>query len=144
LTVEENLELGAYVKSDLNEVKDKMEYVYTFFPRLSERRNQKAGSLSGGEIQMLEMGRALLLDPKIILLDEPSLGLSPLLAKEVFSLVQKINQQDKTSILMVEQNAEQSLRISHYAYELEAGYNKYEGEAEIIRKDEKVKKLGNT
>jgi len=92
-------------------------------------------------MQMLEMERALLLDPKLILLDEPSLGLSPLLAKEVFSLIVKINQYNHTAILMVEQNAEQSLRVSHYAYVLEEGLNKYEGPAEMIRIDQKVKKL---
>jgi len=92
-------------------------------------------------MQMLEMGRTLLLDPKLILLDEPSLGLSPFLVKEVFSLIVKINQYNHTAILMVEQNAEQSLRISHYAYVLEEGLNKYEGPAEMIRTDKKVKKL---
>ncbi len=92
-------------------------------------------------MQMLEMGRALLLDPKLILLDEPSLGLSLLLVKEIFSLIVKINQYNRTAILMIEQNAEQSLRISHYAYVLEEGLNKYEGPAKIIRTDQKVKKL---
>ena len=123
------------------EIKNKIDYIYSIFPRLKNRRNQKAGSLSGGEMQMLEMGRALLLEPKLILLDEPSLGLSPLLAKEVFSLIVRINQDNHTAILMVEQNAEQSLKISHYAYVLEDGLNKYEGPAEQIRTDEKVKKL---
>jgi len=141
MTVAENIELGAYIKKNSKEIKDKIDYIYSIFPRLKDRKNQKAGSLSGGEMQMLEMGRALLLDPKLILLDEPSLGLSPLLAKEVFSLIIKINQYNHTAILMVEQNAEQSLRISHYAYVLEEGLNKYEGPAEVIRTDKKVKKL---
>jgi len=141
MTVAENLELGAYIKKNSKEVKAKIDYVFSIFPRLKNRRNQKAGSLSGGEMQMLEMGRALLLEPKLILLDEPSLGLSPLLAKEVFSLIVRINQDNHTAILMVEQNAEQSLKISHYAYVLEDGLNKYEGPAEQIRTDEKVKKL---
>ncbi len=141
MTVAENIELGAYIKKNSKEIKDKIDYIYSIFPRLKDRKNQKAGSLSGGEMQMLEMGRALLLDPKLILLDEPSLGLSPLLTKEVFSLIIKINQYNHTAILMVEQNAEQSLRISHYAYVLEEGLNKYEGPAEVIRTDRKVKKL---
>ena len=141
MTVAENLELGAYIKKNSKEIKNKIDYVYSIFPRLESRKNQKAGSLSGGEMQMLEMGRALLLDPKLILLDEPSLGLSPLLAREIFSLIVKINKHNHTAILMVEQNAEQSLRISHYAYVLEEGLNKYEGPAEMIRTDDKVKKL---
>jgi len=141
MTVAENIELGAYIKKNSKEIKNKIDYVYSIFPRLKNRKNQKAGSLSGGEMQMLEMGRALLLDPKLILLDEPSLGLSPLLVKEIFSLIVKINQYNRTAILMIEQNAEQSLRISHYAYVLEEGLNKYEGPAKIIRTNQKVKKL---
>lgn len=141
MTVAENIELGAYIKKNSKEIKNKIDYIYSIFPRLKNRKNQKAGSLSGGETQMLEMGRALLLDPKLILLDEPSLGLSPLLVKEVFSLIVKMNQYNHTAILMIEQNAEQSLRISHYAYVLEEGLNKYEGPSEIIRTDQKVKKL---
>jgi ABC-type branched-subunit amino acid transport system ATPase component len=141
MTVAENIELGAYIKKNSKEIKNKIDYVYSIFPRLKNRKNQKAGSLSGGEMQMLEMGRALLLDPKLILLDEPSLGLSPLLVKEIFSLIVKINQYNHTAILMIEQNAEQSLRISHYAYVLEEGLNKYEGPAKIIRTNQKVKKL---
>jgi neutral amino acid transport system ATP-binding protein len=140
MTVGENLELGAYVVKDKRSLKRQLEMVYTLFPILEERRDQKAGSMSGGEMQMLEMGRALLLKPELILLDEPSLGLSPLMAKEVFNKIKEANAEG-TAILMVEQNADQSLRMSDYAYVLEEGRNKCDGPAEEIRTDEEIKKL---
>jgi len=114
--------------------------VYKLFPILAERRDQKAGSLSGGEMQMLEMGRALLLRPQLILLDEPSLGLSPLMAKDVFNKITEVNREG-TAILMVEQNADKSLKMSDYAYVLEEGRNKCDGPAEEIRTDSEIKKL---
>jgi len=141
MSVSENLELGAYIRRDKKEIKKKIEGIYKLFPRLNERSNQRAGSLSGGELQMLEMGRALLLDPDLILLDEPSLGLSPILAKEVFGKIEQINKELGTAIIMVEQNADQSLRMSEYAYVLEEGVNKCEGPAEDIRTDDKIKRL---
>jgi ABC-type branched-subunit amino acid transport system ATPase component len=140
MSVAENLELGAYVEKDQNRLKRSLEVVYQAFPILRERRDQRAGSLSGGEMQMLEMGRALLLEPDLILLDEPSLGLSPLMAKDVFQKIEMINKEG-TSILMVEQNADQSLRMSDYAYVLEEGRNKCDGPAEDIRTDEDIKRL---
>jgi len=140
MTVGENLELGAYVIKDKGHLKRQLEMVYRLFPILEERKDQKAGSLSGGEMQMLEMGRALLLKPQLILLDEPSLGLSPLLAKEVFDKITEVNREG-TAILMVEQNADQSLKMSDYAYVLEEGRNKCDGPAEEIRTDSEIKKL---
>lgn len=141
MSVSENLELGAFLKRDKKEISNKLEMIYMLFPRLGERKDQKAGSLSGGESQMLEMGRALFLDPELILLDEPSLGLSPILAKEVFGKIEEINKERGTAIIMVEQNADQSLRMSDYAYVLEEGQNKCEGPAEDIRTDAEIKRL---
>lgn len=141
MSVTENLELGAYVEKDRKKLTSRIREVYELFPRLEERKNQRAGNLSGGEMQMLEMGRALLLDPDLILLDEPSLGLSPILAQEVFGKIEEINKERNTAILIVEQNAEQSLRMSDYAYVLEEGLNKCEGPAEDVRTNEEIKKL---
>ena len=119
-TVLENLQLGAYLRNDKAEIANDLAMVYTHFPRLKERENQLAGTLSGGEQQMLAMGRALMGRPKLLLLDEPSMGLSPLLVKEIFSIIKSINQQGVT-ILLVEQNAKMALAISDYAYALEIG-----------------------
>ncbi len=140
MTVRENLELGAYIKTDKNEIEQGIKRVYDMFPILEERKNQKAGTLSGGEMQMLEMGRAMLLNPQIMLIDEPSLGLSPKMAHEVFNKIEEINKRG-TSILIVEQNADRSLRMSDYAYVIETGKNKYEGPAEQIRNDDEIKRL---
>lgn len=140
MTVRENLELGAYIKTDKNEIEQGIKRVYDMFPILEERKNQKAGTLSGGEMQMLEMGRAMLLNPQIMLIDEPSLGLSPKMAHEVFNKIEEINKRG-TSILIVEQNADRSLRMSDYAYVIETGKNKYEGPAEQIRNDDVIKRL---
>ncbi len=140
MTVRENLELGAYIKTDKNEIEQGIRRAYDMFPILAERKNQKAGTLSGGEMQMLEMGRAMLLNPQIMLIDEPSLGLSPKMAHEVFNKIEEINKRG-TSILIVEQNADRSLRMSDYAYVIETGKNKYEGPAEQIRNDDVIKRL---
>ncbi len=140
MTVRENLELGAYIKTDKNEIEQGIRRAYDMFPILAERKNQKAGTLSGGEMQMLEMGRAMLLNPQIMLIDEPSLGLSPKMAHEVFNKIEEINKRG-TSILIVEQNADRSLRMSDYAYVIETGKNKYEGPAEQIRNDDEIKRL---
>lgn len=140
MTVRENLELGAYIRRDRKAIARDLEKVYELFPLLKERSKQKGGSLSGGEMQMLEMGRAMLLNPKLILLDEPSLGLAPNLASEVFNKIEEIKENGAT-ILIVEQNADRSLKMSDYAYVLETGKNKYEGPAEEIRNNEEIKRL---
>ncbi|OGC81769.1 MAG: ABC transporter ATP-binding protein [Candidatus Abawacabacteria bacterium RIFCSPHIGHO2_01_FULL_46_8] len=136
MTVEENLIMGAYIRHDA-EIKRDLNYVYSKFPRLFERRTQRAKTLSGGEQQMVAIGRALMLKPKLLLLDEPSIGLAPKIIEEVFEKVMEIKA-DGASILMVEQNAAFALEISDYAYVLEQGENKYEGEGKKLLKDEKV------
>ena len=140
MSVRENLELGAYIRRDRREIQQDMERVYTLFPLLRERAKQKGGSLSGGEMQTLEMGRAMLLNPRMMFLDEPSLGLSPLMANQVFDKVEEIRASGST-MLIVEQNADRSLKMSDYAYVFETGRNKFEGPAEEIRNNEEVKRL---
>lgn len=138
MSVEENLELGAYLRKD-NEIKADLEKVYERFPRLLERRKQQAGTLSGGEQQMLAIGRALMARPKLLLLDEPSMGLAPLLVQEIFRIVQEINQTG-TTVLLVEQNANQALKIAHRAYVLETGKIVLSGGAADLAESEEVKK----
>ena len=137
MTVEENLEMGAY--ADRAGMAETMANVYARFPRLKERRRQLAGTLSGGEQQMLAVGRALMAKPKMILMDEPSMGLSPLLVKEIFKIIQEVNKQGIT-ILLVEQNAKMALSISDRAYVLETGSISIEGNAADLLKDPRVKK----
>ena len=137
MTVEENLEMGAY--ADPAGMEEAMKDVYKRFPRLEERRRQLAGTLSGGEQQMLAVGRALMAKPKMILMDEPSMGLSPLLVKEIFAIVQEVNKQGIT-ILLVEQNAKMALAISDRAYVLETGNISIEGNAADLLNDPRVKK----
>ena len=138
-TVEENLTLGAFFRKDKDKIAADMDNVYTLFPRLKERRTQLAGTLSGGEQQMLAMGRALMADPKIMLLDEPSLGLSPLLVSEIFSIIAEINKKG-TTVLLVEQNATRALAIAHHAYVLETGKITLSGTGAELAKDERVQK----
>lgn len=140
MSVEENLLLGAYIRRRSPELLDAVERVYATFPVLLARRKARAGELSGGQQQMLEIGRALLLQPKLILLDEPTLGLAPAVFKETFRIIQDLPQRGQ-AILMVEQNAARALEISDYAYVLELGKNRYEGSGEAIRNDERVKRL---
>lgn len=140
MTVRENLELGAYVRTGRKEIESDIERIYEMFPILKERRSQKAGSLSGGEMQMLEMGRALLLSPQFMLIDEPSLGLAPKMAHDVFDKIEEIRDKG-TTILIVEQNADRSLKMSDYAYVLEMGRNRHEGPAEEIRNNDEIKRL---
>ena len=137
MTVAENLEMGAY--ADKTGMAQTMEDVYTRFPRLQERRRQLAGTLSGGEQQMLAVGRALMAKPKMILMDEPSMGLSPLLVQEIFDIIQEVNKAGIT-ILLVEQNAKMALSISNRAYVLETGKISIEGDAAQLMDDPRVKK----
>lgn len=139
MTVEENLLMGAYIMKDRAKVRDNLDMVYGHFPRLFERKKQLAGTLSGGEQQMLATGRALMTNPKIILMDEPSMGLSPLLVKEIFSIIEKLKESGIT-ILLVEQNAKVALSISDRAYVLETGKITMEGKASDLEADERVKK----
>ncbi|NLW41282.1 MAG: ABC transporter ATP-binding protein, partial [Tissierellia bacterium] len=131
LTVEENLILGAYTIEDKETIKKNMATVYDIFPRLKERYWQKAGTLSGGEQQMLAVGRALMIKPKVLMMDEPSLGLAPILVKEIFDIIKHINEQGNT-ILLVEQNAKKALEIAHYGYVLETGELKLEGRGQEL------------
>ena len=138
-SVKENLLLGAYFRKDKQEIEKDLAYVYDLFPRLKEREKQLAGTLSGGEQQMLAMGRALMSRPKILLLDEPSMGLSPLLVKEIFRIIQDINKRG-TTILLVEQNAKMALGIADRAYVLETGKIVLEGTGEELAASERVRK----
>jgi len=138
-TVEENLSLGAYARKDKDGIQKDLEYVYELFPRLKERHTQPAGTLSGGEQQMLAMGRALMAKPKILLLDEPSMGLSPLLVSEIFHIIEEINAKG-TTVLLVEQNAKRALAIADRAYVLETGNITLSGTGAELAKDERVQK----
>ena len=136
LTVEENLRLGAYTRNDERQVRRDVEEIYTLFPRLEERRNQRAGTLSGGEQQMLALGRALMSKPRLLMIDEPSLGLAPVLAEGVFRKLKELNRAGQT-ILLIEQNARAAMSVSHYAYILETGNIVLEGPAaELAQMDE--------
>ena len=139
MSVHENLELGAYTRTDRSGIKSDMEKVFTLFPRLKERIRQTGGTLSGGEQQMLAMGRALMSKPKLLLLDEPAMGLAPILVDEIFSIIKEINAEG-TTILLVEQNAFKALNIAHRAYILETGSVVKTAEASSLIKDESVKK----
>jgi branched-chain amino acid transport system ATP-binding protein len=139
LTVYENLLMGAYSVNDKNKFKQEIEKVYKLFPRLAERKNQVAGTLSGGEQQMLAMGRAIISSPKLLMLDEPSMGLSPLLVDQVFEIIKEINK-NGTTILLVEQNAGKSLAISDRAYVLENGEIVLTGTGKELSESEMVKK----
>ena len=139
LTVLENLKIGAYLRKDKAETEKDLEWVYSLFPRLRERSWQSAGTLSGGEQQMLAVGRALMGKPKMILMDEPSMGLSPLLVKEIFAIIREVNKQGIT-ILLVEQNAKMALAISDRAYVLETGTITLSGDAQELLNDARVKK----
>jgi branched-chain amino acid transport system ATP-binding protein len=139
LTVLENLKMGAYTRSNKKEIADEFERVYESFPRLKERRNQLAGTLSGGEQQMLAMGRALMSQPRIILMDEPSMGLSPIYVEEIFNIIQEISKAG-TTVLLVEQNAKKALAIADRAYVLETGNIVLSGDARTLMNDDSIKK----
>lgn len=138
-TVLQNLMMGAYTRTDKAEIEDSLSLVYRRFPRLEERKNQLAGTLSGGEQQMLAMGRALMSKPKIILMDEPSMGLSPILVNEIFDIIQSVSAAG-TTVLLVEQNAKKALSIADRAYVLETGNIVLEGDAKVLMNDESIKK----
>lgn len=139
LTVLQNLRLGAYTRSDKGEMEETLKVIYNRFPRLEERKNQLAGTLSGGEQQMLAMGRALMSHPRLIVMDEPSMGLSPIYVNEIFDIIQKING-DGTTVLLVEQNAKKALSIANRAYVLETGKIVLSGDARALMDDDSVKK----
>lgn len=139
LTVLENLRLGAYTRKDKNEMEETLKMIYQRFPRLEERKNQISGTLSGGEQQMLAMGRALMSHPNIILMDEPSMGLSPIFVEEVFHIIRDISAEG-TTVLLVEQNAKKALTIADRAYVLETGNIILQGDAKKLMNDESVKK----
>ena len=140
LTVEENLRLGAYSRKDKDAVSEDIEGVFEHFPRLKERLYQQAGTLSGGEQQMLAISRALMLRPKLLLLDEPSFGLAPLIVQEIFEIMRNINKTNGVSMLLVEQNASLALNLADHAYLLETGNVVLSGPAEDIRADESVRR----
>ena len=139
LSVYENLKMGAYTRKDKKEIEESLANVYKRFPRLEERKNQMAGTLSGGEQQMLAMGRALMSRPKIILMDEPSMGLSPILVNEIFDIIRSVSESG-TTVLLVEQNAKKALSIADRAYVLETGRITMEGNAKDLLEDDSIKK----
>ena len=141
LTVEENLKLGAYTRKDRHEVEADLERMYARFPRLKERYRQQAGTLSGGEQQMLAISRALMLRPRLLLLDEPSFGLAPLIVKEIFEIMRQINQEDQVSMLLVEQNATLALNLADHAYLLETGKIVLSGPSADIKADESIRRV---
>jgi branched-chain amino acid transport system ATP-binding protein len=141
LSVEENLRIGGYTRRDPDGVRRDLETIYAYFPRLVERRTQLAGYLSGGEQQMLVIGRALMANPKLLLLDEPSLGLAPLLVREIFDIIQKINAERGTTILLVEQNAQIALAIAHRGYIMENGRIVLDGPAAKLRGNDDVREF---
>ncbi len=139
MTVEENLKMGAYTRRDKAELNDTMSMIFDRFPRLKERRNQISGTLSGGEQQMLAMGRALMSKPSILLLDEPSMGLSPIMVNEVFDIIRSVHE-DGTTVLLVEQNAKKALNIADRAYVLETGSITTSGKASDLLEDDSIRK----
>jgi branched-chain amino acid transport system ATP-binding protein len=140
MTVDENLRLGAYTRPSSDELEREVERVYETFPMLQAARRKRAAELSGGQQQILEMGRALLLRPRLMLLDEPTLGLAPLVFREIFRIIEDLRRGGQT-ILMVEQNAAKALEISDYAYVLELGKNRFDGSGEAIRNDDRIRRL---
>ena len=140
MTVDENLRIAAYTRRDKQGVKDELDRVFAYFPRLKERIQQQAGTLSGGEQQMLAIARALMLKPRLMLLDEPSFGLAPLIVQEIFRILRRINEEEKVSILLVEQNAALALDLATHAYVLETGKVVMSGPADVVKNDENVRK----
>jgi len=139
MTVTENLDMGAYLRKDKAGIKEDLDYIFNLFPRLAERRHQSGGTLSGGEQQMLAISRGLMSRPKLLLLDEPSLGLAPVLVQLIFETISKINKENGTTIFLVEQNANMALRIAHRGYVMESGAIAMEDTASNLLKSEKIK-----
>ena len=140
LTVLENLDMGAFLRNDNDGVKSDLDYVFDLFPILAERRNQAGGTLSGGEQQMLAISRALMARPRLLLLDEPSLGLAPLIVKQIFEIIKKINKESNTTIFLVEQNANLALKVAHRGYVMENGLITLSDDADSLLANEDVKK----
>jgi branched-chain amino acid transport system ATP-binding protein len=140
LTVRENLDMGAFMRRDKNKIKDDIDYVYSLFPILKERRHQEGGTLSGGEQQMLAMSRALMARPEVMLLDEPSMGLAPLIIKQIFQIIKKINSESDTTIFLVEQNANQALQIADRGYVIENGVITMTGSAKSLLSNQDIQK----
>jgi ABC-type branched-subunit amino acid transport system ATPase component len=140
MTVQENLELGMFLEHDKGRIRQRIDYILDLFPRLGERAKQKAGTMSGGEQRMLEIGRALMWEPKLVMMDEPSAGLAPLITKQIFSNILRLNQEIGLTVLMIEQNARQGLQISHRGYVLELGRNSYTGTGQELLDDPEVRR----
>ena len=140
LSVAENLDMGAFLRRDKDEIKRDIEYIYGLFPILAERRNQAGGTLSGGEQQMLAISRALMAKPRLLLLDEPSLGLAPLVVKQIFQIIEKINKESKTTIFLVEQNANMALKVAHRGYVMETGRISMTDTADSLLANDEVRK----
>lgn len=140
LTVMENLDMGAFLRADKDGIKEDMEYIFELFPILAERRHQAGGTLSGGEQQMLAISRALMARPMLLLMDEPSLGLAPLIVKQIFEIIRKVNTENNTTIFLVEQNANLALKVAHRGYVMETGRITLTDSAKNLLADEKVKK----
>jgi len=140
LSVRENLDMGAFMRRDKAKIKDDIDYVYSLFPILKERRNQDGGTLSGGEQQMLAMSRALMARPEVMLLDEPSMGLAPLIIKQIFQIIKKINSESDTTIFLVEQNANQALQIADRGYVIENGVITMTGSAQSLLSNQDIQK----
>ena len=140
MSVFENKEMGAYLETDQARMRDNVEMVYDYFPILKERASQKAGTLSGGEQQMLAMGRALMSNPRLLLLDEPSMGLAPMMVSQIFEIIKRIERDGRT-IILVEQNANMALSIADYAYVIESGMISFHGEPDALLKDEKIRNV---
>lgn len=141
MTVEENLMIGAYLRKDKENFKKDIDFIHEMFPRLKERSKQLSGTLSGGEQQMVAVGRALMSNPKVLMMDEPSLGLAPLVIKDIFRIIEKVNQEKNMTVLLIEQNANAALKISHYGYVMETGRIGLEGTGTELLANKQVKEL---